>query len=66
MKNILKEIRTAKDINQTELAEMCSVSRQTIHSIEVNKYIPSVELAIKISKILKKKVEDIFILEETE
>lgn len=64
MKNYLKEIRTAKDFNQTEFAEMCSVSRQTIHSIESEKYTPSVELALKIAKILNKKVEDIFLLEE--
>ena len=65
MKNSLKDIRTHKNINQTELAELCSVSRQTIHSIEVNKYVPSVELAMKIAKVLKKKVEDIFFLEES-
>ncbi len=64
MKNLIKELRTQKNINQTELAELCSVSRQTIHAIETEKYVPSVELALKISKMLKKKVEDIFVLEQ--
>jgi putative transcriptional regulator len=64
MKNKLKIIRTEKDFNQTEFAERCQVSRQTIHSIEVDKYTPSVELALKIAKNLNKKVEDIFFLED--
>lgn len=63
VRNIMKEIRIAKHINQTELAQMCNVSRQTIHSIEVGKYTPSVELALKIAKSLKTTVEKVFILE---
>ncbi len=64
VKNIVKDIRSAKDINQTELALMCGVSRQTIHSIEVGKYTPSVELAIRLAQSLKTTVEKIFFLPE--
>ena len=58
--NRVKEYRLKQEINQTEMAKACAVSRQTIHSIEVSKYIPSVELALKISKTLNLSVEDIF------
>ncbi|WP_336518574.1 helix-turn-helix transcriptional regulator [Pollutibacter soli] len=47
-------------VTQIELAEMVGVSRQTIFSIEVNKYVPSVVLSLKLAKALGKKVEDIF------
>jgi putative transcriptional regulator len=64
VKNKLKILRTNKDLNQTDFAELCMVSRQTIHSIEIEKYTPSVELALKIAKNLNKKVEDVFFLED--
>jgi putative transcriptional regulator len=64
VENKMKEIRIGKDINQTELAIMCRVSRQTIHSIESGKYTPSVELALRIAKSLKTTVEKVFILED--
>ena len=54
----------AKSINQTEFARLCNVSRQTIHAIEAEKYTPSVKLALKISEILKVKVEQVFILKD--
>jgi len=40
------------------------VSRQTINAIESNKYVPSTILALKIAKVFKKNVEEIFQLEE--
>ncbi len=58
--NNLKEIRLKNEVNQSEMARACDVSRQTIHSIEVSKYTPSVELALKIAKVLDLSVEDIF------
>ena len=62
--NKLKEFRLEQEINQTEMAKACDVSRQTIHSIEVSKYTPSVELALKLARELDVSVEDIFELEE--
>ena len=63
MKNTVKEERLKKQLTQVELAEMVGVSRQTIFSIEVGKYVPSVVLSIKLAKALGKMVEDIFKLE---
>jgi putative transcriptional regulator len=62
--NILKNLRTSAGFNQTEFAKLCGVSRQTIHAIENSKYTPSVELALKMAKILNTAVEDIFSLKE--
>ena len=64
MKNTLRIERAVKNITQAELAEQVGVSRQTINSIESNKYIPSTVLAIKIARIFSKPLESIFILED--
>jgi len=63
MKNTVKEERIKKQLTQVQLAELIGVSRQTIFSIEVNKYVPSVVLSLKLAKAFGKKVEDIFKLE---
>ena len=63
MKNTVREERLKKQLTQVQLAELVGVSRQTIFSIEVSKYIPSVVLSLKLAKALGKKVEDVFQLE---
>lgn len=63
MKNTVKEERIKKQLTQVQLAEMIGVSRQTIFSIEINKYVSSVILSLKLVKAFGKKVEDIFKLE---
>jgi putative transcriptional regulator len=64
MKNKLRIARVQKNLTQQELAEKISVSRQTINSIETGRYIPSTLLALKLSKELMLKVEDLFELEQ--
>jgi putative transcriptional regulator len=64
MKNRVKEERARLNLQQQELAERIAVSRQTIHSIENNRYVPSTVLALKIAAIFQKPVEEIFQLEE--
>ena len=66
MKNTIRVERAIKNITQAELAEKIQVSRQTINAIESNKYVPSTVLALKMARLFEKKVEDIFILEETD
>lgn len=66
MKNRIKEERTHKKFTQAQLAEMVQVSRQTIISIETNRYLPSTVLSLKLAKALEKRVEDIFELESTD
>ena len=66
MKNTLKEDRLKNQLTQVQLAELVGVSRQTIFSIEINKYVPSVVLSLKLARALNKRVEDIFLLEKTD
>lgn len=66
MKNNIRIERAIKNITQAELAEQVDVSRQTINSIESNKYVPSALLALKIARVFNKPVETIFMLEETD
>jgi len=60
MKNRVKELRSAREWSQGELAERLAVSRQTINAIETEKYDPSLPLALKIGKLFKLPVEEIF------
>lgn len=64
MKNTVKIQRAIKDLTQESLANKIGVSRQTINSIEKNRYVPSTILALKISKVFNKSVNEIFELEE--
>lgn len=64
MKNTIRFERKQKNFTQEELAKTVKVSRQTINSIELNKYIPSTILSLKIAKVLNKKIEELFFLEE--
>ena len=66
MKNSLRVERAIKNITQGELADLIGVSRQTINTIESNKYVPSTVLALKIARVFNKPVEEIFELEEGE
>jgi putative transcriptional regulator len=60
MTNNIRVERAIKEITQAELAAAVGVSRQTINSIESNKYVPSTVLALKIARVFGKTVEEIF------
>ncbi len=66
MENILTQLRKEYGYTQQQLADMLEVSRQTIIAIEAGKFNPSVILAIKISRIFKKPIEEIFVYREDE
>ncbi|WP_290786115.1 helix-turn-helix transcriptional regulator [Altibacter sp.] len=66
MKNTLKVERAILNLTQDELAKEIGVSRQTINSIETNRYVPSTVLALKLSELFKKPVNDFFTLEEND
>ena len=59
-KNKLRETRERLGLTQEKLAEQVGVSRQTVISIEGGRYVPSLELALKLSKLFGCKVEDLF------
>lgn len=64
MRNSIKVERAKKNITQAQLADLASVSRQTINAIELGKYNLSTILALKIARIFDKQVNEIFELEE--
>jgi putative transcriptional regulator len=64
LKNLIKLERARIDLTQAELAEKVNVSRQTINSIEIGKYVPCTVLAFKIAYIFGKPVDEIFLLEK--
>ena len=64
MKNRIKVERAEYDLTQADLAAKIGVSRQSINAIEKGKYVPSAVLALKIARLFKKPVEEIFTLED--
>lgn len=60
MKNKIKVYRAMYGLTQEQLADKIEVSRQTVIAIESDKYLPSLGLAFKISKLFQVKVEDVF------
>lgn len=64
MKNNIRVQRAILDITQEDLAVAVSVSRQTINSLEKNKYVPSTVLALKIALHFDTTIEAIFQLED--
>jgi putative transcriptional regulator len=60
MRNEVRALRTARGLSQQELAEALTVSRQTINSIETERYTPSLPLALAIASFFKTPVEEIF------
>lgn len=66
MQNRIRELRKQQRISQEELALAVGVTRQTITSIEVGKYIASLPLAFKIANYFGLTIEDIFTFENEE
>ena len=64
MKNNIKQLRKAAGLRQEDMAKTLDVSRQTIIAIENDKYNPTLELAMRIARLLQLNVEEIFVLED--
>ena len=60
MKNNIKDLIKLKKITQDQLANLCSVTRQTINAIENDKYDPSLQLAFDLAKHLDTTVDNLF------
>lgn len=61
--NRVKELRAARGWTQEELAAAAGVSRQSINSIERNRYVPSLELALTFARVFHCSTDEIFQLE---
>ena len=61
IKNHIRRIRLARsDLTQAELARRIGATRQTVISIEAQKYAPSLELAFRIAYVLETQIDDVF------
>jgi putative transcriptional regulator len=66
VKNRVRELRSAKGLSQGDLGNVLGVSRQTINSIENERYMPSLPLALAIARCFGQSVEEIFTVDEEE
>lgn len=64
MKNRIRELRKSLGYRQEDLAVMLGVTRQTINAIENNKYNPTLELGMRLARLLGISVEELFLLED--
>ena len=62
LENRLKVARAEKGLSQGQLADLASVTRQTISSVETGQYVPSALLAFILAKRLDKRVDELFTL----
>ena len=60
MRNEIRDLRTGRQLSQQQLAEAMDVSRQTINSIEKERYTPSLPLAMALARYFEMTVEEVF------
>jgi putative transcriptional regulator len=60
MRNLVRQLRTGRGMSQGQLATAMNVSRQTINSIEQERYTPSLPLALALARYFDTTVEEIF------
>ena len=64
IRNRVKELRTERGWTQQDLAAAVGVSRQSINSIERERYVPSLELALTFAQVFGKSTDEIFSVEK--
>lgn len=64
MKNNIRELRKELGLRQEDVASTLGVTRQTINAIENEKYNPTLELAMKLAKLLNTTIEELFTLDD--
>jgi putative transcriptional regulator len=60
VRNDIRTLRTARGLSQAQLAGAMNVSRQTINSIETDRYTPSLPLALALARYFERPVEEMF------
>lgn len=66
IRNKVNELRTSSGLTQEELARRLNVTRQTIISLEKNRYVPSFEMGFKVAKAFSRSIEEVFQYQEDE
>jgi len=64
MRNNIRTLRKQAGLRQEDVAKLVNVTRQTINAIENDQYNPTLVLAMKLARLLKTPVEDLFILDD--
>ena len=64
LQNRIRVYRAELRLSQAELAEAIGVSRKTISTIEVGRFVPSTVIALKIARHFGVAVEDVFSLKD--
>ena len=64
IENRVRELRNELGWTQQQLADAAGVSRQSINSIECNRYVPSLPLALLFARIFERSTDEIFKLEK--
>jgi putative transcriptional regulator len=64
VRNRVRELRIARELTQEQLAAAVGVSRQSINSIERDRYVPSLPLALLLARVFRCPVDQIFKLEK--
>lgn len=64
MKNVVRELRTARGLSQSDLGAALQVSRQTINAIETGRYLPSLPLAFSLGRFFSVALEQLFQFED--
>ncbi len=65
VRNKVRELRSERGWTQQDLADAVGVSRQSINSIECNRYVPSLPLALAFARVFRCPTDEIFTLEKT-
>ena len=65
MRNDVRALRAERGLSQAQLAQTLGVSRQTVNSIETDRYTPSLPLAIAMARYFDRPVEEIFHVDDT-
>ena len=60
IRNLVSDLRLQAGLTQEELANRLNVTRQTIISLEKNRYVPSLEMGFKVARLFSKTIEEIF------
>lgn len=60
VENLLSQLRQAKGLSRVELAAQAGITRQAVHAIETNQYLPTTAVALRLAQALGCRVEDLF------
>ncbi len=65
VRNDVRALRAERGLSQAQLAQTLGVSRQTVNSIETDRYTPSLPLAIAMARYFDRSVEEVFHVDDT-